>query len=203
MISRPLCMAVTLCFLADSPVASAWLYVIPRDSLSDPIAGLSGQWFDASKRQDQVPIYGYYINSSGYYFFVGETKDLNRFLLRTSQATKSENVRSWYQQVSCHIVLHPGSGYVRIPGLHGGRTSQRSQWKMDVLRSTELSADRSEVLPKLTINIHVWKDDRIHVADMAAPPGFTIVSGRNVDSSPTRRLPSRPTGRQPPDLIAI
>lgn len=170
---RRISCAVVVCVLCQCSTASALLF--PISGKFDPVADLSasGDWFAARESPVYLPIGGFWLNGSGHYFFAGETADLNAFLERASLAAESEHLTSMYQQVSRHLVIHPGATYVQdhLTKTHAGR----AQWKLELLPSS----DRG--LRSLTVNVHVWIDDKIRLEDLDVPETFSVASGGEIE----------------------
>lgn len=171
---------VCVCLLCHASQAWAWLYIIPADSLGDPLAGLAGSW-GAADETHQRPIRGYMVNSSGYYYFVGESVDLNRFLGRADQAAASDKVRSWFHSVSRRLVVHPGPGYARVPGTTGDTTDERAQWKLGLVRSSDLAPNGRDVIRSLRVEVHVWLDEKVCLEELTVPATFEVASGGEIE----------------------
>ena len=190
-------MLVLVAWLLSASSAQAWLYIIPTEKLFDPIANLAGSWnlsFDSSDSQDDdpetglKPVRGYYINSSGHFFFRGNTTVLNDFAARCENAIEYQRKENWYQEIIPVVILHTGKCQEHIPA---SSEVVPANWKLELLKNTDLVEAPHKVHRKLTINIHVWLDSELSLSDLRFPKSFAVTSGGEIESFIDRRETSR------------
>ncbi|MEM8737797.1 MAG: hypothetical protein AAGG38_04875 [Planctomycetota bacterium] len=118
-------------------------------------------------------VHGFFVNWEDFFFFRGETADLNEFLTRYSMLASTK----------LEVVLHPGKLEVRSPGDEQPRDVV-ANWRL-YARSRFLSStllDKAEIDPAFITRIDVWLGGEVKLADLRVPHSVSVRSGGEIEA---------------------
>ena len=136
-------------------------------SLSDSKWGEipSQQLTDLANRPERVG--GYWCNSNDYFYFAGDTKRLNDFLVQYAKLTETPHL----------LVIHPGKAPAQV--MADEKTAKPYNWTFDAI--SWRSAQKQKWFQKLGVDqwrrvviVQVWLGDTIQLDQLEVPTNIKI-----------------------------
>lgn len=173
--------------------AEAWVWRLPENMLNDPLKSRLDWSFNENKEPElevaDRPFFGYVNHSIEHFFYKGDTARLNKFLLSTQNTAKLIPMSGWYSSVDLKCVMHTGVSHAGMPWDAGKDAKDRSQWKMVIVPNYHVDREEKQVRQTLTVNIHVWIDEKIDLEKLIVPEQFEVLSGGEIE----KFIEARPT----------